>query len=73
MLTKYMLALLIASSSPRFEEVALASVLAMRKKSASPIASLAAATCKTTTLQNGLASVTTSPVCLQLFQITLQG
>jgi len=44
-----MLALLIASPSPRFEEVALASVLAIRKKSASPIASLAAATCRPST------------------------
>ncbi len=44
-----MLALLMASSSPRFEEVALASVLAIRKKSASPIASLAAATYTPTT------------------------
>ena len=42
-----MLALLMASSSPRLEDVARASVLAMRKKSASPMASLAAATCST--------------------------
>ena len=45
-----MLALLMASSSPRFEEVALASVLAIRKKSESPIASLAAATYGTSTV-----------------------